>query len=272
MRRSTTPLSASRVVTSRTASAPRHRGSLLPGGGGSCRPQGPGGVFAGCAARRPDTAYAASLAKIPDSDAETRGVTFGELAADTLIKQRAHDGRNASVKFTQERRQVCGGRHQRPPHRLIFPLCRPMALDRSLHCWSKAVHSSTNGAPPKLTSEQYTREFNEVKALGSLNSTERTTQQTDTAKFYSGNGFVQFNTALHDQVSLRKLDSVDAARMFAAVNMSLADAAISIWHAKYLYPSGGPSRPSSWPKPTATPRRPPIPAGNRCRHHRIRTM
>ncbi len=36
-----------------------------------------------------DTAYAASLAKIPDGDAETRGVTFGELAADTLIKQRA---------------------------------------------------------------------------------------------------------------------------------------------------------------------------------------
>jgi hypothetical protein len=46
---------------------------------------------------------------------------------------------------------------------------------------------------------------------------------------------VQFNTALRDQVSVRKLDIVDAARMFAAVDMSIADGVISIWHSKYLY-------------------------------------
>jgi hypothetical protein len=68
-----------------------------------------------------------------------------------------------------------------------------------------------------------------------MNSTERTTKQTDTAKFYSGNGLVQFNAALRDQVSVRKLDIANAARMFAAVNMSLADAIISVWHSKYLY-------------------------------------
>lgn len=86
-----------------------------------------------------------------------------------------------------------------------------------------------------MTSAKYTREFNEVKALGSLNSTERTTKQTETAKFYSGNPLVQFNTALRDQVSVRKSDIVDAARMFAAVDMSIADGVISIWHSKYLY-------------------------------------
>ena len=68
-----------------------------------------------------DTAYAASLAKIPDGDAETRGVMFGELAANTLIKQRADDGRNASIKFTQEPASGCvAARRQRPPRRLIF--------------------------------------------------------------------------------------------------------------------------------------------------------
>ena len=56
------------------------------------------------AAEHPDlnTAYAASVAKIPDGDAETRGLIFGELAADTLIKQRAHDGRNDPIKYSQQ--------------------------------------------------------------------------------------------------------------------------------------------------------------------------
>jgi hypothetical protein len=36
-------------------------------------------------------------------------------------------------------------------------------------------------------------------------------------------------------VTVRKLDIVDAARMFAAVNMSTADAIISIWHSKMGY-------------------------------------
>jgi len=40
---------------------------------------------------------------------------------------------------------------------------------------------------------------------------------------------------LRDQVTVRHLDIVDAARMFAAIDMSLADAEISVWHAKYVY-------------------------------------
>lgn len=49
-----------------------------------------------------DTKYAASLAKISDGDAKTRGVTFGEVAADTLIAQRKDDGRKAPIAFTQQ--------------------------------------------------------------------------------------------------------------------------------------------------------------------------
>jgi hypothetical protein len=184
-----------------------------------------------------DAAYKASLAKIPDGDAETRGVTFGELAADTLIKQRADDGRNAAaIKFTQ---QPAPGVWRPTPAPTTPPNLSPFAVPWLGSVTPLLVKSSDQfgepGPPPELTSAQYTKEFNEVKALGSLNSTQRTIEQTETAKFYSGNGLVQFNTALRDQVSVRKLDIVDAARMFAAVNMSLADGIISIWHAKYLY-------------------------------------
>jgi hypothetical protein len=90
-------------------------------------------------------------------------------------------------------------------------------------------------APPALTSARYTRDFNEVKALGSLTSTERTAEQTATALSFAGNANVQFQAALRDQVTVRHLDIVDAARMFAAADMTTADAIISVWHAKYVH-------------------------------------
>jgi hypothetical protein len=89
-------------------------------------------------------------------------------------------------------------------------------------------------APPALTSDRYTRDFNEVKALGSATSTARTAAQTSTALFYSGLANVQLQAMLRDQVSLRHLDIVDAARMFAAADMSAADTIISVWYAKYV--------------------------------------
>jgi hypothetical protein len=89
--------------------------------------------------------------------------------------------------------------------------------------------------PPALTSARYTRDFAEVKALGSRASTERTAEQTSTAQFFSGNPLMQYNAALRDQVTVRHLDIVDAARMFAAIDMSVADSLISVWRAKYTY-------------------------------------
>jgi hypothetical protein len=89
------------------------------------------------------------------------------------------------------------------------------------------VTVSDYGDPPgaggcgALTSARYTRDFNEVKALGSATSTERTAAQTDTARFFSGNGLVQYNAALRDQVTVPDLDIVEAARMFAAVDMNV---------------------------------------------------
>jgi hypothetical protein len=177
-----------------------------------------------------DADYAASLAQIPDGTAKAQGIAFGTRAADHLIRQRAHDGRNAPILFTQ------------PPApgvwRATPPLFLPMSAPWLGFVTPLLVDSATQFAPappPALTSARYTRDFNEVKALGSVNSTERTADQTATARFFSGNPIVQFNTALRDQVSVRQLDIVGAARMFAAVDMSVADALITVWHAKYIY-------------------------------------
>ncbi len=178
-----------------------------------------------------DTAYATSLAKIPDGEAKTRGVAFGELAADTLIAQRVDDGRDESMPFTTP---LAPGVWRPTP-----PLLAPFAMTGLGGVDPLLVRSGAQfgdpGPPPALTSSEYARDFEEVKRLGSKPPTARTEDQTATALFYSGNPVVQFNTALQHQVLLRQMDIVEAARMFAAVNMSTADALISVWYAKFRY-------------------------------------
>jgi hypothetical protein len=177
-----------------------------------------------------DAAYAASLAQLPDGQAKDRGIAFGIRSAEHLIGLRADDGRDATIPFTQS--PAPGVWRPTPPALLTFSAPQLGFVTPLL------VRSATQFAPPrppKLTSARYARDVNEVKALGSSTSTERTAAQTDTARFFSGNALVQYNAALRDQVTVRDLDIVEAARMFAAVDMNVADGVISVWYAKYVY-------------------------------------
>jgi hypothetical protein len=205
-----------------------------------------------------DAALAASLAGIPDGPAKAHGVAFGERVAQELIDARAHDGRNAPVLFTK------------PPAPGVWrptpPAFAPMAVPWLGGVTPLLVHSATQFAPPPppaLTSRRYTRDFAEVKAVGSATSTVRTADQTATAMFFSGNAVVQFNTALRDQAASRGLDIVQAARMFAAVDMTVSDALITAWRAKLFYGIWRPStaiqladtdgNPATTPDPAWTP-------------------
>ena len=89
--------------------------------------------------------------------------------------------------------------------------------------------------PPERTSDRYTRDFNEVKALGSLTSTARSAEQTDLAYFYSGNIPGQWNSALRGVATRYLRKTGDTARLFALANMATADALISSWDSKTHY-------------------------------------
>lgn len=173
----------------------------------------------------------ASLALIPDSQAKTDGIAYGILAAEHLIAKRVNDGRNGPALFTQ----AAGPGVWRP----TLPALSPMSVPWMGAVTPMAIRSGAQfgepGPPPSMTSRRYTRDFNEVKAYGSATSTVRTVAQTDMAKFFSGNATVQFTAALVDQMTVRNLDIVDTARMFAAVEMSMAEAVIAVWHAKLMY-------------------------------------
>ena len=180
-----------------------------------------------------DTAYAAALASIPDGRSKTRGIAFGMRAANKIIALRANDGRNANITFDTP--PAPGVWRPTPP--ALLPMFVPwMGSVKPLVVRSGAQFGEP-GPPPAMTSTQYTTDFNEVKSMGGsvLTGSNRTDDQTATALFFSGNAQVQFTGALIDQAETRNMNIVDAARLFAAVNTSIADTIIGIWHSKLLY-------------------------------------
>lgn len=89
--------------------------------------------------------------------------------------------------------------------------------------------------PPPLTSNQYRRDYDEVKALGSLNSTVRTAPQTDQAQFWAGNFGAMMNKVVRD-LSAQHVDNIaDSSRLFALTSFAMADAIINVWNDKAHY-------------------------------------
>ncbi|MGI5457991.1 vanadium-dependent haloperoxidase [Streptomyces sp. CA-249302] len=180
--------------------------------------------------KRIDAAYTASLGKIPDGKAERAGVAFGEKAARRIIQLREHDGRDAEVAF--DPKPAPGVWRPAPPN--YSPAVNP---------WLGKVRPMTFGSPdkflpgppPALTSERYARDLAETKAVGGKNSSERSPYGTETALFFSDPLPQQLQAGYRDHVARHRLDIVEAARLFAALNTAAADATITTWNAKFGY-------------------------------------
>jgi hypothetical protein len=89
--------------------------------------------------------------------------------------------------------------------------------------------------PSALGSDQYVTDFIEVKSLGSLNSSTRTDFQTEVARFWSGNTVLYWNRIALTMAVQNNSTLSDNARLFALLNVAMADAAIACWDAKYTY-------------------------------------
>jgi RHS repeat-associated protein len=93
---------------------------------------------------------------------------------------------------------------------------------------------------PSLTSALYTTAFNETKDYGSRDSTLRTADQTQSALFWSDGGGTytpagHWNDIAATAASVAGKSLLDNARLFAQLNVALADAGIAAWDAKYTF-------------------------------------
>ncbi|MFZ5895391.1 MAG: phosphatase PAP2 family protein [Myxococcota bacterium] len=99
---------------------------------------------------------------------------------------------------------------------------------------SPSAFRSVVTAPPALVDQLYTNAYNEVKTLGAFTSVTRTSEQTDVANFWRQETQVPFN-AIARSVAQKSGSSIEQnARLFALLNVALADARIATWDAKYL--------------------------------------
>lgn len=179
---------------------------------------------------RIDAAFAASLARIPDGQAEDLGVAFGRKAADHVVQLRVDDGRGAPVRFA--RKPAMGVWRPTPPANQTFHLpwlakMRPLLVE--------SPNRFLPGPPPPLHSRRYAQDVAEVQALGGKHSLQRSARQTETARFYADVLSVQLQAAYRGYTARHGLDIVDAARLFAAANTATADAAITAWNAKFTH-------------------------------------
>ena len=174
-------------------------------------------------------AFDAYLAAIPAGPAKQAGTAVGAAAAAGMLAARLGDHYDDVVPYAQPT----------PGPGVFEPIAATTPVDTKLPAvrpFTYADQSSYRPAPPdRLTSKQYAADVNELKALGRVDSTERTADQTETVRFFTDQTFVQYSRALRDLVGAQDLDLVETARMLAYVHVSAADTMIACWEAKYRY-------------------------------------
>ncbi|MFO0808860.1 MAG: phosphatase PAP2 family protein [Gemmataceae bacterium] len=191
-----------------------------------------------------------TLGRIPDGNRETRGRAVGVYVAQRILAARANDGA-ATMNTPQYTATGVLGFHGVDPLHTSQGFYGPHAGDIAPF----AVMSVDQFAAPRLDngtaagraaflqSQKYTAAYNELIALGSDGvsaPTQRTAEQTQIGIFWAYDGRPGLGTPprLYNEIA-RTLaaqehnSEADNARMFALVNIAMADAGFTAWNDKY---------------------------------------
>mgnify|MGYP002777674594 CR=1 FL=1 len=178
-----------------------------------------------------DSALTISLAKIPSGDALSRGIELGKEAGAAILARRQNDGAFQDPIGAIEPSQVPGVYQAVPPFNFVFA-----PFWKTMQPFSLQTPDQFRVSPqPALTSTVYAKAYNEVKALGEKNSPTRTADQTFFAKFWYEFSEKGWNRVARVAAADRKLDLLSTARLFALVNMAMADSYTAGWDAKFHY-------------------------------------
>jgi hypothetical protein len=178
-----------------------------------------------------DSALTKALATVKEGEAKTKGIEAGRQSALSIIALRENDGASEDPLGKLAQSSVAGVYQTVPPFDFVFApnwlRLKPFGLQHS---------SQFRSAPhPALNSSEYTRDFNEVKEVGKLNSATRKDDQTAYAKYWYEFSEAGWNRVAAIVAANKKLNLHDAARLFALVDIALADAYIAGWESKFHY-------------------------------------
>jgi len=177
-----------------------------------------------------DGARSASLSQIPDGPVKEEGLAVGEAVAGQIVALRSTDGSSVDGTYTFGSGP---GEYQRTPPTFgnpavpAFRFVTPFVIKRG-------DQFRTEG-PPSLDSDEYAADFNETKRLGSVDSAERTAEQTEIALCDSEGSLPMWNRVARSVSAQRRTSLVENARLFALLNLAMVDANIACWDSKYTY-------------------------------------
>ncbi len=179
--------------------------------------------------------YAAALDAIRDGPRKRRGLAVGHAAATAVLALRSGDGGDTTLldfDFPQGT----------APGEWIFTPDRPFAFAPGwAHVTPFVLDDASQfrpGPPNALDSPEYAADLNEVKALGGdgiTTTSARTPEQTEIALFWLESSPLQWNRIARTLSASRRLDPWQSARLFALLDMALADGYIGSFDTKYHY-------------------------------------
>ena len=173
-----------------------------------------------------DAAYSASLTQVPDGAGKSAGIAVGEEVAAKVLAWRASDGADARNAY----------RPAANPGAYIVTTLPIGTQWGGVTPWMMERGSQFRPAPPPaLTSATWTSDYNEVKDIGGKMSTQRTGGQTDTARFWIITGPQSYDPIVRQLAATSGRRLSQNARLFALVEMAVADSYIAVFDAKYTY-------------------------------------
>src|SRR5262249_34370034 len=177
----------------------------------------------------------ASLEAVADGPAKESGVRLGQQVAEQLLAWRAEDGSRRQVRYTPG--ATPGLWRPTPPgyRPALLPQWRyvnPFAMPRT--------GRSLPPPPPALNSAAYMEALREVNEMGERDRSRRSAEQTLIAWFWDDSeGSVtppgHWNRIAQVVSRQRGLTLAENARLFALLNISMADAAILCWEGKFSF-------------------------------------
>jgi len=166
------------------------------------------------------------LAGIPSGDAKTAGIQVGEAVSAQVLQARANDG--SQVPDTYRTKSEPGFYVPTPPMvGSTWPNLKPFVLTSA---------SQFRPQPPlSMTSKDWAVDYNEIRLLGGRGSAQRSSRQTEDARFWLAGGPVVYYPVVRQLAAAKKLDLVDNARFMALIAVARSDAFVAVFDAKYHY-------------------------------------
>ncbi|HYN10063.1 MAG TPA: phosphatase PAP2 family protein [Vicinamibacterales bacterium] len=182
-----------------------------------------------------DLLHASIVNAIDDHPQKRRGLSWGAMVADRILTSRSQDGAAAIVAPPSTTGP--GAWVPTPPgfQPYLLPqwgFVTPFALD--------AGDDFRPSGPPSLDSSTWTDDYNEVKTLGAAVGSTRTAEQSLIALFWADGVGTEtppghWNSIARGVSDLAETPPIEKARLFALLNVALADASIAAWDAKYAF-------------------------------------